>query len=359
MPYPIVAYRIFIATPGGLHAERKAFRATVHDYNDTDAIQRGVLFIPVGWEDTLAGAGRPQGIIDEDLTTCDYFVVIIWDRWGTPPDVLGRSKYTSGTQEEFFVAEQCYKDSQFPMRQLVAFFKAVEQSKLSDPGEQLNKVLEFKRELESSKRLLFSTFDEISSFEQQLRRHLAKWVREHEQGRTGKATGTQHPAVDAATAIMPLNTSTQEPRAATQSQRSEILVEAERLANQGRITDAETLFARAIAKGNDPDAFNSYGGLLLRVGRLAQAQVMFERVLELAEGSGESWKGIAYGNLGQLYRPGGISMQPRRCIGKRWKSMNALAGWTAWRFSTANSAVFSGEETIWMPLKPCIGRPWS
>lgn len=306
MASSITGYRIFIATPGGLHAERKAFRATVHDYNETDAIQRGVLFIPVGWEDTLAGAGRPQGIIDEDLTLCDYFILVVWDRWGTPPDQIGKGKYTSGTQEEFFVAEACYKDPQHPMRQLTAFFKAVDPRKLSDPGDQLIKVLDFKRELESSKRLLFSTFDEVSEFEQQLRRHLAKWVRQHEQGKTGKVVSPlSQPSMEAIQAIMPVNISTSDVLPRLDGERNQLLVKAEQFANQGHLTEAETLYARAIARGNDPDAFNAYGTLLQRLGRLSQAQVMYERVLELAGGGGECWKGIAYGNLGELYRTRG------------------------------------------------------
>src|SRR5438270_12988400 len=126
MPSLITAYRVFIASPGGLHKERSAFRATVEDYNQTDAIARGVLFIPVGWEDTLAGAGRPQGLINEDLAGCDYFVLVVWDRWGTPTDLAGQSKYTSGIQEEFFVAQRCHEDPILPMCQLIAFFKAVD-----------------------------------------------------------------------------------------------------------------------------------------------------------------------------------------------------------------------------------------
>lgn len=302
MPSKISAYRIFIATPSGLHAERKAFRATVHDYNEAEAIPRGVMFIPVGWEDTLAGVGRPQGIINQDLTICDYFVLVLWDRWGTAPDLAGKSKFTSGTEEEFFEAEDCYKDPKLAMRQLVAFFKAVEPSKLSDPGEQLSKVLEFKRALETTKRLLFTTFDEIGGFEQQLRRHLAKWVRDHEHGeREEVVSALRNPNMDAVAALTPINTSTQDAPDLSQG-RNPLVVKAEELANKGQLTDCETLFARLIARGNDPDAFHSYGRFLLRVGRLAQAQVMFERLLELSGAAGERWKGIAYGNLGELYR---------------------------------------------------------
>jgi len=63
-----------------------------------------------------------------------------------------------------------------------------------------------------------------------------------------------------------------------------MLEKADWLANNGHITDAETLFARATAKGNDPLAFIRYGIFLTRLGRFSQAQVMSERVLELASG---------------------------------------------------------------------------
>lgn len=134
MPFKITAYRIFIASPGGLREEREAFRATVYDYNETDAIQRGVLFIPTGWEDTLAGAGRPQGIINQDLKNCDYFVLVVWDRWGSPPGVTGAGVYTSGTDEEFHVAERCLNDTNEPMLQMVILFKAVPPERRVDPA---------------------------------------------------------------------------------------------------------------------------------------------------------------------------------------------------------------------------------
>ena len=300
MPSIITAYRIFIATPGGLRNEREAFRETVYEYNETDAIQRGVLFIPTGWEDTLAGAGRPQGIINQDLKHCDYFVLVVWDRWGTPPDVSGAGKYTSGTEEEFHVAERCLADSDSPMLQMVVCFKAVRPAQLSDPGEQLGKVLQFKRELETNKHHLFSTFDDLIRFQNLLRKHLAQWVRDHETGVSTKGRSENAGKGDAAK-LAPINVSTQEATPAPKNERNPILVKAEQLAGEGHLTDAETTFAQAVVKGNDPDALNSYGSFLRRVGRLSQAKGMYEQVLGMS-GVADVWKSAAYGNLGQLYR---------------------------------------------------------
>ena len=178
MAVDLKGYRVFIATPGGLDEERKAFRAVINDHNEMDAFKRGVCFIPVGWEITLGGVGRPQELINQELRQCDYFILILWDRWGTP---TGTGTYSSGTEEEYTVALNCLNDIAFPMRDIVVFFRAVDVRMLSDPGVQLQKVLDFKKKLEEEKRLLFYTYDEISLFEKRLRYHLAKWVRDHEE----------------------------------------------------------------------------------------------------------------------------------------------------------------------------------
>jgi Domain of unknown function (DUF4062) len=104
MSRSITQYRVFIGSPGGLVDERTRFRDNLHRFNETHAEPRGVMFYPVGWEDTLAGAGRPQAIINEDLKQCDYAVFVFHDRWGTTTG----GGYSSGTEEEWKLAEDLY-----------------------------------------------------------------------------------------------------------------------------------------------------------------------------------------------------------------------------------------------------------
>jgi len=85
MASKITRLNVFIASPGGLAEERKAFREVIYEYNEAESIPRGVLFQPVGWEDTLGAVGRPQTIINEDVRSSDYFLLLLWDRWGSPP----------------------------------------------------------------------------------------------------------------------------------------------------------------------------------------------------------------------------------------------------------------------------------
>jgi tetratricopeptide (TPR) repeat protein len=181
MPKKIDQYRVFIATPGGLGDERKAFHKTLEDYTASDAEPRGLTFHPVGWEDTLGGIGRPQELINEDLRQCDYAVFVWQDRWGSP---TGRGTMV-GTEEEWNLAEELYKIGQ--LRNIAVFFKNVDERQLRDPGEQLKQVLAHKKRIEKEKRYLFKSYDQAGAFGDELRKHLAQWLRDHEKGASGTA----------------------------------------------------------------------------------------------------------------------------------------------------------------------------
>ncbi|MDZ4262128.1 MAG: tetratricopeptide repeat protein [Pseudomonadota bacterium] len=297
MVVEIDGYKVFIASPGGLEKERKAFACTLDDYNETDALHRGKLFIPKGWEVTLAGMGRPQALINEEICECDYFVLLLHDRWGSPTDVEGQCKYSSGTQEEYHVALECINDPEKSLRQMVVLFKAVDPGKLSDPGPQLSQVLEFKKKLEGEKQLLFYTFDEMATYEKRLRAHLAQWVRDAE-----------NPS--AQPVVMPndvtLDVSDARPATEDANRHTGMLAEADALADAGRLTEAEALYARGAVSGNSLEAINAYGHFLIRIGRLAQAEAMFERCQELAQAAEDrEWLAASYGNLGIVYRTQG------------------------------------------------------
>ena len=177
MPGIVQDIRVFIATPKGLDTERKAFRDLLQEFNELDPQGRKVIFTPIGWEITLGGHGRPQSLINKDLVECDYFILVLWDRWGSPPDADGN--YTSGCEEEFNLALKCLEDPNRNMREVVVFFKGVDEWRLADPGVQLKKVIAFRSELEQSKKHLFMTFSELSSFQNYLRRFITRWARDH------------------------------------------------------------------------------------------------------------------------------------------------------------------------------------
>jgi hypothetical protein len=198
MSRSLTQYRVFIATPGGLDEERQAFRKTLEAYSASDALPRGITFHPVGWEDTLGGIGRPQEMINEDLRHCDYAVFVWHDRWGSP---TGNGTMV-GTEEELNLAEELYKTGQ--VRNIAVFFKKVDESRKRDPGPQLQQVLDFKEKIEKEKRYLFKSYDQPDTFRDELRKHLAQWLRDHEKGADGAAIGDlAAPSIPAVTSVVP------------------------------------------------------------------------------------------------------------------------------------------------------------
>ncbi len=174
MPKRLTQYRVFIGSPGGLEEERDCFRRKLDKYTEMHSEPRSVTFHPVGWEVTIGGVGRPQEIINEDLKQCDYAVFVLHDRWGSPTGGI----YSSGVEEEWALAEALYKDNK--VRNIALFFKKVDPRQLRDPGEQLSRVLAFKKRIEEEKRYLFRQYDTVDQFAEALEAYLASWLRDHE-----------------------------------------------------------------------------------------------------------------------------------------------------------------------------------
>ena len=250
-----------------------------------------MTFLPTGWEDTLSGVGRPQSLINEDVQRCDYFVLVLWDRWGTPPRA-GAGPYSSGTEEEYHVARQCLADPDRPLRNIVVLFKGVSERQLSDPGGQLQKVLTFRRQIEAEKTLLYQTFDTEDECARVLRKHLAQWVRDHEIAKS--ATQIPAPSLEGdVPAALPSSYDSIEA----------MLADAEKLAIAGRFVDSEALFARAVVGSRSIESRLKYGRFLRRLNRLAHARATFESALEIATEEGDVARAAqALANLGVIAR---------------------------------------------------------
>jgi hypothetical protein len=167
VPKHLTQYRVFIGSPGGLDEERNCFQSKLSKYTALNAENRGVVFHPVGWEDTLGGVGRPQAMINEDLKQCDYAVFVLHDRWGSPTG----ERYTSGTEEEWVLAEELYEAK--TIRNIALFFKSIDLRQLRDPGKQLEAVLAFKERIEQGKKYLFKQSKTIGQFSEAIEGHLS------------------------------------------------------------------------------------------------------------------------------------------------------------------------------------------
>ena len=285
MSSQITNYKVFIASPGGLESERQIFRKLLTSHNETDAIDRGCHFQSIGWEITLGGMGRPQSKINEDLKSCDLFILVLWDRWGSPTGA--EEGYSSGTHEEYMVALDCLKSEDFPMRDLIVFFKALDHRRMSDPGPQLSAVLDFKKSLEKERKLLFETFDTSEAFGEKLRRHVAKWTREHSGDTAIEDRGVSN------------NTETQSIDQAD-------ITFVEEIKSRMGDTETEKELANDVIIKRDMHSFDRYGLFLSQAERYEDAKQLYQQMHDLAESSGNtSWASTAIARIGGIYRSQG------------------------------------------------------
>lgn len=324
MPTDMHSYRVFISSPGGLEAERRAVHDAIVAFNQEMAIPRGVLFVPVGWQLTPGGATRPQGLINEDVRECDYFVLLLHDRWRSKP---GEPGHTAGTQpsdaeEEYELALDCLRDPAAAMRQLVLFFKPPTPEQLAAMGFQLKQVLDFKKGVELDHEHVAGTFDTVEQLAADVRRRLGLWLRDHEEKVDRKAEaarGREEGAGGSAGSTFSYALAPDESDVSPGLVRAELIAEGKRLADAGRAAGAESCFALAVARADDPGAFLEYGKFLRRVGRLAQAEEMFHKALSFAQQRQDAEViAAAYSCLGMLAQMrgdlAGAEQMHRRCF---------------------------------------------
>jgi hypothetical protein len=106
-------HRIFCATPWDLEAERRRSYDLIGNFNETAAMQAGILYVPV----TLTNIRdkRPlQYVIDENIRDCRHYLLLLTEDWG-PVERNFRNDY--------HLALQCVADPTLPMHSVAVLRK--------------------------------------------------------------------------------------------------------------------------------------------------------------------------------------------------------------------------------------------
>jgi tetratricopeptide (TPR) repeat protein len=269
----IRAYKVFVASPGGLDEEREAVRAEMARFNGELMHELRTAFSASGWEDVPGTLGRPQATINEEIEQCDYMILILWNRWGTRPSLDGR--YSSGTEEEFFLAKELVKDGTRPMRDILVLFKGVPEEQLRDPGPQLTQVLMFRAKLGDEKDIYYKSFDDLNSLKFEVENRLRRWARISSEvvvdlspGRTAESRAT-----DADPSLAGEN---QMVGAVT---KEAALALAEDFEAKGQTVQADSAYVKATADG-DVAALEKYARFLRRTGRLAKSLSVNQEIID-------------------------------------------------------------------------------
>src|ERR1051326_5681732 len=106
-------HKIFCATAWELEEERRAFHDVIGQFNETEAMKRSVLYIPV----TLVNIRdkRPfQHIVDENIRQCRYYVLVLSGGWG-PPE--------RNFEHDYRLAREGVADPALPMLEVAFLWK--------------------------------------------------------------------------------------------------------------------------------------------------------------------------------------------------------------------------------------------
>jgi hypothetical protein len=160
--------QVFLASPGGVEAEREAVRAVATELNKSLS-EHGWDIEVLGWEDRGPATGRAQADINADVDRCQIFVGLLGSRWGTP---TGSS--SSGFHEEWLRAKDRYDKSGVP--ELWLYFKTTDLLDTSEP--QQSQVLDFRAQVEDSEAAFHKPFQSTDEFETLFRSRLLTEVLE-------------------------------------------------------------------------------------------------------------------------------------------------------------------------------------
>jgi len=106
-------HRIFCATPWELEAERYRFYDVVGLFNETVAMQKGILFVPVTLTNVMDK--RPlQYMIDQNICDCRHYLLLLSEGWG--PEARN-------FRNDYHLAVQCVDDHALPMHSVAVLAK--------------------------------------------------------------------------------------------------------------------------------------------------------------------------------------------------------------------------------------------
>lgn len=160
---------VFIASPGDVPDARSSVRHAVERINRLVAKDYGFLLEPIGWEDVPPGRSeRTQKIINTYVDAASIFVGILHRRFGEPTGAA-----ESGTEEEYNRIEERWENEKSKPEVLI-YFKRIQDEQLTDPGEQLKKVLEFKKRISTT--TLYKDFETERELIESVQDALHDWI---------------------------------------------------------------------------------------------------------------------------------------------------------------------------------------
>ena len=171
---PVQALRIFISSPSNVGRERELARQVIDSVGYDVARMNDIALEVVYWERWQPGMGSVDRHIKCQLGDCDLLIMVMAGRFGSPPS--RNSEFESGTEMEFEEALKLRQVSSSRERpEIFCYFKKIEEARITDPGKELKRVLEF-RERVYELALAQEYIDPETDFQRMLTGNLNRWI---------------------------------------------------------------------------------------------------------------------------------------------------------------------------------------
>jgi DNA-directed RNA polymerase specialized sigma24 family protein len=158
---------VFLSSPSDVDDERRAAVQVQNRINSEFGLPRRRLLHIVMWENFSPSFGRTQDWLNDLVDSCDLFVGVLHERWGTPT-----GGFTSGFEEEFTRATDRRRATGSP--EIALFFKAPTQAKVDAPDADYAQLAAFKKKW--SQTLTYKTFVDLKTWESEVALLLTKLV---------------------------------------------------------------------------------------------------------------------------------------------------------------------------------------
>ncbi|WP_420237918.1 hypothetical protein ACOBR2_20385 [Telmatobacter bradus] len=165
MSYNAFVFKVMIASPSDVNAERGIVREILGEWNVIHSEKYRIVLLPVGWEthSTPEMGASPQSIINRTvLRECDLLAGIFWTRIGTATE-----DYISGTVEEI---ERHINEGKPTM---LYFSSAPVMPESVDP-DQYRSLREFKNSCKS--RGLLESYSDLQDFRSKFSRQIQRKI---------------------------------------------------------------------------------------------------------------------------------------------------------------------------------------
>lgn len=296
--------KVFFSAPTDLSEEKRIFCEIIRKINNIKAKKLNSKFVIVSIDQEQCKFSSQTGEeVSSVISECDLFIFGLWKSWN-----LCEGKTLSPVEKHYQHAKLWLEERGKPF--IASYFRCLPENMMADPGNQLRKILDFRTNIESSKKLLYFNYDTPVEFSNFLYEFLCNYLEGKGYSDSLNEESTRKRVVIPDDIVQKINAISKEYENIQNPEQKELnklavqyALDAFSCIRDYKFTLAQECFIKSLGIVENPYILNAYGIMLTQLGCYVLAEEKFNRILEISGNYGEDLllKSYAYNNLGNLY----------------------------------------------------------